>query len=441
MKPIFLTILGAFLFCTNAKAQPISIDEAIAIGMQNNLNVKMADKDIEAAKWKVKEYKTVGLPQAGADINFQGFIDIPTTLIPAQAFNPMAPADEFMPVKFGTNFRVDAAITVTQLLFDGSYISGLKAAKLYPVISQHQQEMAIRDLKYDIKSAYFTAVAAKESIAILQEIRDTTASLQKKTRLLIEAGLTDSTNYDQLSLNVLTLDNAINKTKRNYQLALQLLRLQMGVDLNSTYEPNLSLNALLRSLPAAQFNEEFSPNSLLEHKIIETQISLLELQKQITLNKRLPSAGAFFSYQQMAMRNNLNFFESGTWFPATIAGFKITIPIFSSGQLKAAVSQNEIDVLKTQDFLEITDRNLLLRANQARINYTSALEGMITERKNLELAEKILRRSLIRYKEGVLSSLQLTQVQTQYLTAQSGYVMAAMELLNARVELDKSLNQ
>jgi outer membrane protein TolC len=423
-----------------AQNNAISLEQAVETGLANNLNIKMAQRDVEAAEWKVKEYKSVGLPQVNGKIDFQNFLDIPTTLIPAQAFNPAAPADEFTPVQFGTNFNINANITLSQLLFDGSYITGLKAAKMYPVLSQQQLEMAKRDLKYNIRSAYYNAVVAEAGIGILTEIRDTTALLLQKTGLLIEAGLTDSTSYDQLSLTLVQLENSINSARRNYALALQLLRFQMGIELTADVAPNIRLTELLQALPPAEFGENFNPTTLLEHQLMETQITLLELNTKVNANKKLPSVGAFFTHQQQAMKNDLNLFEKNTWFPATIWGLNVAIPIWSSGQLKSVVSQNQIDVVKTQEQLALIDRNMMLRVAQARTTYASALEQMVAERKNIVLAQRILQRNMIRYAEGMLSSLELTQAQTQYLNAQSSYIAAAMQLLSARVELDKSLN-
>jgi outer membrane protein TolC len=301
--------------------------------------------------------------------------------------------------------------------------------------------MARRDLTYNIKSAYYNAVVAKAGIGILEELKDTTIVLLKKTGLLIAAGVSDSSNYDQLELTIMNLEVAINRSKRNYQLALQLLKHQMGVEVDSQVEPDINLMSLLQSIPPAELSEEFNPAVLLEHKLLETQVGLLELQTQVTKNKKLPSVGAFFTHQQQAMKNDLNLFEKDTWYPSTLWGLKIGIPIWSSGQLKAVVKQNEIEVAKTMNLIKETDRNMMLRAAQAKTNYASSLDAMIAERKNIELAEKILRRNMKKYAEGVLSSLLLTQAQTQYLNAQSAFIMASMDLLNARVELEKSLNK
>ncbi len=439
MKHLF--ILGLLVPAGVYGQQGISLEQAIQTGLQNNLSIQRSVQDVAAAEWKVKEYKSIGYPQVNGEVNFQNFITLPTTLIPAQAFNPSAPEDQFMPVQFGTNFNVNGAITLSQLLFDGSYITGLKAAKLYPVISQQQLDMARRDLTYNIKSAYYNAVVAKAGIGILEELKDTTIVLLKKTGLLIAAGVSDSSNYDQLELTIMNLEVAINRSKRNHQLALQLLKHQMGVEVNTEIEPDITLMNLLQSIPPAELSEEFNPAVLIEHKLLETQVGLLELQTQVTKNKKLPSVGAFFTHQQQAMKNDLNLFEKDTWYPSTLWGLKIGIPIWSSGQLKAVVKQNEIEVAKTMNLIKETDRNMMLRAAQAKTNYASSLDAMIAERKNIELAEKILRRNMKKYAEGVLSSLLLSQAQTQYLNAQSAFIMASMDLLNARVELEKSLNK
>lgn len=422
------------------QASPLSLDQAVETALENNREVTIAKKDVQASHDKVTEYRAIGLPQVNGEISFQNFLDIPTQVIPANAFNPMADPNELVGVRFGTDYNATASITVNQLLFDGSYITGLKAARRYPEISNLQLIMKKRDLKFDVTSAYLSAVIAQENIRIVSVNIDTTERLLEQLAGLIEVGVSDSTEYDQLTLNLQRIKNSKAQAERQYELSLMLLKLVMGVELDKDIELSMTFNDLLEDLGANPRDiQGFDPAQRTEHKLMETQMELKDLDLQVQKNMALPSVGAFFQHQQQALRNEFNFFNDDPWYPATIWGISVQVPIWSSFDNKSKIAQKQIEVEKTQEEITLLDRNLQLIANQSLINYQSAVDVFLTEKDNLALSEKILNRHLIQYRLGVINSITLTQIQQQHLAAQSSYIRAAMDLVNASVELDKIL--
>jgi outer membrane protein TolC len=130
MKKIVLIIIG-FAYLKIYAQEAYTLKQAIAFAIENAYSAKNAKSDVVAAKKKVNETTSIGLPQISAEGNFQNFIDIPTQVMPANAFNPLADPSLLIPVQFGTKYNTSATITASQLLFDGSYIVGLQAAKTY----------------------------------------------------------------------------------------------------------------------------------------------------------------------------------------------------------------------------------------------------------------------------------------------------------------------
>ena len=133
MKKLSLIIALYFIvsFVVAQEIQSFSLQQAQAYALENNYEKVNAENDLLIAKKKVWETTGIGLPQVNFEAQFQNFIDLPVNLVPANAFDPNAPADEFSELKFGTDYNTSATISASQLLFDGSYIVGLQASKTY----------------------------------------------------------------------------------------------------------------------------------------------------------------------------------------------------------------------------------------------------------------------------------------------------------------------
>jgi outer membrane protein len=156
----------------------------------------------------------------------------------------------------------------------------------------------------------------------------------------------------------------------------------------------------------------------------------------------LPSLSASFTRQEMAMRNEFNFLEGGyPWFPSTYFGVNLTIPIFSSGMRSSRVQQARLELEKAKLSVLQVEQSLIMQLEKANTDFDNAMEKYNDQKENLNLAERILQRTRIMHKEGLASSLELTQANEQFLATQSNYISAMFDLLNARNDLEKALGR
>jgi outer membrane protein TolC len=176
--------------------------------------------------------------------------------------------------------------------------------------------------------------------------------------------------------------------------------------------------------------------------IIDQGILLQELSLKEQKSRYLPQVNAFLSYAQQAQRNEFNFFESGgDWFPSTVIGVTLTLPIFSSGMRHQQVKQIEIDVKEIQLQRELAIDGLALATTQAKSNYLFAKENFQLEEGNMALAGRIRDKTRTKYQEGLASSFELNEIENQYLQAQGRKIQASMSLLSSLNELKKAYNR
>lgn len=420
--------------------QSFSLLEAQNYALSNNPAAKIAELKITSAEEKIKETRAIGLPQVSASGEFNHFIDLPTQLIPAQFFNPMAGANDFIGVRFGTDFSVTGGLQVSQLLFDGSYLVGLQAAKMYPVLSQKEQEKVKQDIKANVAQSYYMVAIANKNISFLDDMMESTEKLKSYLNILAEKGMMDSAQIDQIDLNLKKFESQRRKAVLDQNLALKSLKVSMGIDISTVITISDDLDNIISSITAYPLNEEYAVESNINIDLLNTSKELQALNLKNKKAAYLPQLAAFFSHNQQAMRNEFNFFADEEWFPTSVWGVKLSIPIFSSGMRKSQVAQQEIELKILDAQIEQASQGITLEFEAAKSEFIGAKEIYDAEKAAYDIALKIKKRSDILYQKKMASMLEVAQADLQLEQSRSTLIQAMYALVNAKVKLDKINN-
>lgn len=418
-----------------------SVKEARAYAIEHNINVENAELDIEKSKKKVWETTAIGLPQVNSSFSYNNNVDLATQLLPGEFFGQPG---QFVEVQFGTQHNATLNVNANQIIFSGPYIVGLQAVQTYLDISQHQKEKTTIETKYSVTQAYYSVLVARKNYQVLQKSKKNVSQLLNDIRKTYEQGLAEETDVDQLQINLSDIENQLNILQRQIDVGKSVLKFQMGMPIDKEIILTDSLSKIMSGFNLQDVGStEFNVNKHIDYKIVNTQerANLLQMRREKT--EYLPSISAFYSHQQNAMREEFNYFDGtdNKWFKSNVIGLQVDMPIFSSGSRLSKVQQAKIELEKTQNQKRQIEQSLKMNVQQARTNYLSALEKYHTQKSSLDLSKKIYSRSLTRFKEGMISSTELTQNQNQMLNTQSVYYQAIFELLNSKNELDKALNK
>lgn len=441
-KKRIILALACLVGFSSLAQQTYSLAEAIEFAAKNNASVKNAILGIESANQKVKETRAIGLPQISASGEFQNFLDIPVSVLPGNALNPAGDPNELIALQFGTEYNAKGSLNANQLIFNGSYIVGLQTSKKFKKVSEFQKTKTIQDVKENVIKAYYGALVAEKTVVTLTEISETSKSIYNQTKGLFEEGLIEEDNVTQLSLNVLTSQNSLNSAKRQLEDAKNLLKFQMGMEVNETISLSSDFDAVISSLDAAQSEVTSDISQNIDFLLLNQQRELNVLNVKYEQSQYLPSLTAFFTHQQNALRNDFDLLQSGNpWFPTTIWGLNLSVPIFSSGSRMALVSQAKIELKQTENNLSQLEKGLSIQTQAAKTKYSNAFETYNTSKEAVAISKKIYDNYQIKFKEGLISSLDLSQIQTQYLSAQTQYIQSMYNLVTAKIELDKITNK
>jgi outer membrane protein TolC len=436
----YIYILSFFAFVLNTTAQEktmqLSLDEAIAFALENSYNTKAAENDIKVAKETVWETTTIGLPQINGAVDYQNYLKLPITELD---FDGDGTTEEFV---FVPKQNINASATLTQLLFDGSYLVGLQASKTYLKISKQAKEKTELVTREAIINAYGNVLVAEKSIEILKRNNEVNNRILKEAKVGYENGLTEQEDVEQFEIIKGNIENNIRATERLRDIAYKLLNISLG----NPIDTKLILTDNLESLVLANTNlkllvEDFVLENHIDFKIAENDRETKRLTMKLEKSKNLPSLSAFVNYGTQAFSEEFSFFKGEQrWFQSSLFGVSLNVPIFSSLGRKAKIAQTKIN-LETADIrLEETKQRLSLAAQSAKSDYQLSIDNYETAKKNLNLAERIEKKQQIKFDEGITTSFDLLQAQNQLYTQQNNYVQAMLNIIATKATLENALN-
>lgn len=432
---IFLSFLITSLFGVGQELNSLSLYE---YAKKNSPQLLNSASDIYMSEQKINEVRASGLPKINGELSFQNFINVPTTVVPASAFVPGAPEDELIGLSFGTPFNANYNLKVSQLIFSFNYIYGLKAAENFSELSRlaniQKNQTVFEEIKLSLGQVIFLQKMQKLMVKNLEEIQ----GLINKTNRLVENGLVEQSSINDVLVIELDIKSGLEALKSNEVLAILSLKSLIGapIDTNITLIKNFesSESETLKSL-------SMNPKTNNAVKIGEQNVILNRLNLKATQSEGYPSLYGFFNQQHMAMRNNFDFFDaSKDWYPATLWGINVTVPIYNSGEGKAKRKQKELALLKSENELREIENQIFQLYQLLQNNYKNAYLNYENQKIKVGLVEKVYQNEEKKLGLGASNSLTLSQRKIQLLNAQQQLIQNEFELYKAEVQIKTHSN-
>jgi outer membrane protein len=414
----------------------LTLKEAQAYAIDHNKMVITSKMDVAASRIALKEMVTNALPQINASGNFNDNLKLMTTLIPAEFFGG-APG-EFIPVKFGTQFNSGASAQASLLLFNAPVYIGIESSKLATKLSEESLTKSELDTKEAVAQAYYLILISEKSLMILDSNIANLKETLKSTRAMYQAGMAESTDIDQMVSNVTAVENARSSMQRTIELNYNLLRFQLGLSADSKLSLAETLDGIESEINVQNLiTQVFDHKQNVNYKLIEGQEKMSSIMLKSEKASVLPTLSGFYMYGINGMGEEIG---SQSWFPNSIAGLQITVPIFASGQRYQRIRKAQVNLEKARTTKEMVTDQLLLQEKQLRYNLVNANQQYISQKDNIDVSKRVYASMENKFRQGMASSLELTQANTLYLQAENNYISSLMNLLNTKLALDKLLN-
>jgi outer membrane protein len=430
------------LFSAGIKAQPsqFTLDEAMQYAMENSWILKNSRHDITIAQKEVWKVISTGLPQVTGTANYNKFLDLPVSLIPAEFFG--GEPGTYTPVKFGQDYSSDFGFSVSQTIFDGKYIVGVGSTKIYLDMTKHANEKTETEIREAVTQAYYMVLIGYQNKRVMEENLQNVQVLYNETRAYFENGFMEEIDVDQMRIMVKNAENEILKAEREITVAKVVLKYAMGFNLNEEIDVVDPLEKFLAPLTGTNHTQAagFDLSNHIDYRLAVTNYQVSERMHKLERVAFLPTLSAFYNYSKTAYGNNANLFKSGVpWFPTSIVGLQLSVPLFSSGQKIMSVQQAKIEMEKANNDRMLAETTLQKDYLTAATELESAKEKFGNDLENRHLAENILEKSKIKFTNGLTSSTELSQLETQYIQTYGAWIASVMQLLQADLKLKKAL--
>lgn len=443
MKSKFLIAAVSFLIVvwTAATAQEngqeltFSLKEAQDYALAHNKMVLAAKSDVLATKAALWETISAALPQVEASGSFTDNLKLMTTLLPGEFFGQ--PGIK-IPVTFGSQFNSSASVQASMLIFNAPLYIGIETTKLVQKLSQQSLDKSELDTKESVSSAYFLILVSEKSLELLDGNIANLKETLMSTRAMYSAGMAELTDVDQMISNVNMVENDRSSLERAIELNYNLLRLQLGVHATTEITLTETLESLTDEINVeALISQEFDHTQNIDYRLVEGQELMSSLALKSQKASVLPTIAGFYNYGTNGMGDKVSELR---WFQNSMAGLSLSVPIFASGQRYARIRQAQINLEKAKTTKDMVAEQLLLQEKQLRYNLVNANLQYISQKENVEVSKRVYASTENKYRQGMASSLDLTQANGLYLQAENNYVSALMYLLQTKVALDKLLN-
>lgn len=419
-----------------AGSYAFSLQQAVEFALQNQNNIKNAMLDEAIAQQKVKEITGIGLPQISSSFDVKKFVELPTSLIPAEFFG--GPPGSFAAVQFGTQYQATAGLEASQILFSGEYFLGLKASKVYRDLASKSTERTRIETSTTVSKAYYTVLINQERITLMDANMARIKKTMDDTKVLLDNGLVEKIDYDRLTVayNNLVLEHE--KIERLLNVGVYLLKFQMGMDVNASLTLTDKLADVKFDSNVAATAEKFDYTKRVEYNLFETQYLLAELDVKRNKFSYLPNAVAYASYSGNAQRNEFNIFNSDRWFPTALVGAKVSLPLFTGLQRNYKLQQAKLSLDKATNNLDFIKKSIDMELSSSFITLKNAAVSLDNQKKNMDLAEEVFRVAKLKYDQGVGSNIEVITAETALKESQTNYYSALFDAIVAKIDYDKA---
>jgi outer membrane protein TolC len=430
---------GLFLLTSlAANAQSFSLKQAVDYAITHQVQVKNSQIDLQNASAKINEIKAMGLPQVNGSVALTNNIVLQRAFIPAKIFNPAAADGELIAAKFGVDNSGFASVGLSQLVFDGSYLLGLKATSVYKDLAIKSVTQSKQQVAENVTKAYYGILVNEKRIGLLSLNLARLDTLLKETRELNKQGFVEKIDVQRLDVQANNLRTELENVNRLQELSYSLLKFQMGYPM----EEPIKVTESLEKIELATFNTntagEFSYANRIEYSILQTQENLAELDLKSIKAGYLPRLVLNANYGYNAGANAFSDLMTKQWFDNAAVTVALQIPIFDGFSKKYKAVQSANNLQKVRQSYGLLKSSIDMQRSQASITMKNALESMKEQKANLDLANEISRVTRVKYQQGVGSNLEVLNAESSIKESQANYFTALYNALIAKVEVEKA---
>jgi outer membrane protein len=395
--------------------------------LKYNKTLKNSGFAVDQSAERLREAIAAGLPQVAGTMDYSNALGAKISI----RFNPDMPATE-IPIRPQSNLNLQ----LSQLVFNGSYFVGIQLARLAVELSEKSLEKTEQEIIAQVTNSYHLVLMTNELLDLLQKNMNNLKDIYNKTAALEKVGIIETTDVDLLSVQISALQSSVNSSERQLEMARNMLRLLLGATAETELELTESLSDVLTSANIRNMlSMPFSVSQNIDFKLVESQEAMMAKQIRMQQANYLPSLVGFYSRTAKLIKPD---FDTS---PKNMVGLRLSIPVFAGGANASRIRQAKIDLETSRNTKALLAEQLVIQQKQLLFNLANAQENYTNQVKNLDVSRRVYTNLRLKFEHGLISGLDLVNADNNFVRAETDYISAVYQLLNAQVELDKLYGQ
>jgi outer membrane protein TolC len=443
MKNYLLLALFLGLSGTPVAAQQVvtlSLSEAVDYALENNPATKNARLELLISKATIKETFARGLPQINGAYNLDYNPKIPVIFLPNQPpfGDPSNPSD-VIPARFGVSYSSGLGVTVSQMIFDGSFFVGLRASKTLLELTNKNLKKAEIDVVENVKKAYFGVLVNQQRIRLAGANLSRIDTLLKETTALNEAGFVEKIDVSRVQVQRNNTFTQVQRSQTALDISKQILKLQLGIPVEYEVELVETLQDLSTKEALVQLLGEEGADRI-EIEQVATQITLVGLDLKNNNSQYMPKINFIGNARRSGAGNELDrVFNKSNWFGSSLVGVSMSVPIFDGFSKAARIQKNRVQLTQLENQRSFLKESFKSELYAAKANLRNDLNILEVQEANLQLATEVYQIARIKYKEGIGSNLEVVNADAALIEAEINYLGALYDGLISKINLEKAL--
>lgn len=464
MRTWLFILSGLLLLQSPLHAQQkysLTAQEAVELALKNVTELKNLQIDRELQIAKNREYIGQALPQVSGTVSSQHFFSIPVTLLPDfispsvyqvlvdngvrnGAGSPITKPNnppQFFPAQFGVPWQSAASVQFQQLLFQPDLFIAIAARKKAVDLTEANIRVMEDSVKSNVMRAYYSVLIAEKRMGYLKQSILRLKKLKEDQEKLFKNGFAERLDIDKTQVTLNNLVTTTSQIEQLVEIGKASLKFALAIEQKDTLQlkDTLSMDMVKKDLLEIG---NFQYTDRKEIKLLNVVKDLQGLDIKRNKLSYIPTLATYWNYSRNALGQSFNLFNfTDTWFKASVVGINMSIPIFDAGQKMQRLKQARLNLEKTDNTLQNLQRAIDLQLKAASTLFGNALSNLDVQERNVQLATRVYQTTKKKYEEGLGSSFELLQTESELETAESNYFQALYDAINAKISYMRALGK
>lgn len=432
---LFGLLISPFLGEAQSQKEPYLVDlpKAIEIGLSESPTVKIAERNILVKQYYKKE-QIVGLfPSVSLAASYNATLKKQKLVLD---FGMGGPTE----IEMGSDNSYNAGANLYLPIIMPTLWNSIKLTQLDVELTMEKARSSKIELRNQIKKAYYSYLMIQESYNVLLANYENTVQNNKIIADKFSQGLVSE--FEKLRADVQLENQKPNliATKNAIELSKKLLKMLMGVDIN---EPIVFVGNLVdfeseMNTKAVPVKEALSLMNNSDLKQVDISIQQLHRTKALLLSSSLPTLTMTGLYQYASQANDFDF-ANYNWFPYSMVGFSLQIPLVSWVGTSYKIKQTQLNIQNLQDTKQTLERSMWINVYTNIDNIDKAIENHISAKETLKMAQRAYDIAKKQYEIGMSTWLDLNNAELALTRSQLQFLQSIHDYLSAYSDLEKIL--